>query len=394
MPVRPELIEMAAEMRLWRRHLHACPETAYEERNTSDFIAQRLAEWGIDVYRGLAVTGVVGTLKAGTRERVIALRADMDALHIEERNEFDHRSRVKGKMHACGHDGHMAMLLGAACHLARTRHFDGTIRFIFQPAEENEAGAQRMIKEGLFELFPVDAVYGMHNMPIIPEGKMVVRPGAMMASADFFEVIVTGKGAHGAWPHAGIDVIGVASEIVLGFNHIIARTVNPLEAAVISITQFNAGHTTNVLPETAMLAGTTRTFSVATQDHLELRMRQICDGIAAAHGAKATFKYQRRYPPTVNHAKETEFAAEVAARVVGVHNVLRDEPPVMGAEDFAWMLLEKPGSYVWIGNGPEHQGGCMLHNSGYDFNDSILPIGASYWVELVESGLAVTVARR
>lgn len=393
MPVRPELIEMADEMRLWRHHLHAHPETAYEERETADFIAQRLADWGINVHRGLAVTGVVGTLKAGIGNRAVALRADMDALDLKEHNEFDHRSRVSGKMHACGHDGHMAMLLGAARHLARTRHFDGTIHFIFQPAEENLAGGRRMIQEGLFDLFPVSAVFGMHNNPIIPEGKMVVRSGAMMASADFFEVTVTGKGSHGATPHAGVDAIGVACEIALGFNHIISRTVNALESAVISVTQFNAGHTTNVLPETATLAGTTRAFSVAVQDHLEQQMRQICMGIAAAHGAKATLKYQRRYPPTVNHPKESEFAAQVAARVVGSHNVLQDEPPAMGAEDFAWMLLEKPGSYVWIGNGPEHQGGCMVHNPGYDFNDRILPIGASYWVELAESALPIETGR-
>jgi amidohydrolase len=274
--------------------------------------------------------------------------------------------------------------------LARTRQFNGTIHFIFQPAEEQEAGAKRMIEEGLFDLFPTDAVFGMHNMPIIPEGKIVVRPGPMMASSDFFEVIVTGKGAHSAWPHAGVDAIGIASEIVLGFNHIAARTVNPLEAVVISVAQFNAGHTSNVLPETATLAGTIRAFSVATQDHLELRMRQICEGIAAAYGAKVTLKYQRRYPPTVNHPKESEFASRAAVRVVGANGVLHDEPPVMGAEDFAWMLLERPGSYVWIGNGSEHQGGgCMLHDSSYDFNDRILPIGASYWVELAESALPI-----
>jgi amidohydrolase len=387
MPVRTELIQLTDEMRRWRRHLHAHPETAYEERVTADFVAGLLTEWGIEVHRGLAETGVVGTLKAGSSPRAIGLRADMDALNVEEHNSFDHRSRIQGKMHACGHDGHMTMLLGAALHLARTRNFNGTIHFIFQPAEENEAGGRRMTQEGLFKRFPVDAVFGMHNMPFIPEGKIAVRPGPMMASSDFFKITVTGKGAHGGWPHTGIDAIGIASEIVLGFNHIAARTVNPLESAVISVTQFNAGHATNVLPESVTLAGTTRAFSPALQDHLEARMRQLCAGVAGAYAAQVAFTYERRYPPTINYPKETEFAAQAAARVVGAENVLRDEPPVMGAEDFAWMLLEKPGSYVWIGNGPEHQDGCMLHSPGYDFNDSILPIGASYWMELAESWL-------
>jgi amidohydrolase len=388
LPIRDEIIRMADEMRGWRRHLHANPETAYEEWSTADFVAGKLEAWGIATARGLAVTGVVGTLKAGTSARAIGLRADMDALHIEERNKFDHCSRVPGKMHACGHDGHTAMLLGAARYLAQTRNFDGTVHFIFQPAEENEAGARRMTQEGLFTRFPMDAVYGMHNFPAIPQGQIVVRPGPMMASADFFEVTVTGKGAHAAWPHSGIDTINIASEMILAFNQIAARTIDPLAPAVISVTKFNAGHSTNVLPEMASFAGTTRTFSVEIQKDIEARMRRVCEGIAAAHGATVEFRYDRRYPPTLNHPQETQFAATVAERVVGAENVLRNEPPVMGSEDFAWMLLEKPGSYVWIGNGPEHQGGCTLHNPGYDFNDQILPIGASYWVELAERWLS------
>lgn len=388
MPIRSELLAMAEEMRRWRHHLHAHPETAYEERNTGDFIARLLTEWGIEVHRGLAVTGVVGTLQVGTGRRVIGLRADMDALNLDERNAFNHRSQIAGKMHACGHDGHITMLLGAARHLARTRQFNGTVRFIFQPAEENEAGGRRMTQEGLFSLFPVDAVYGMHNMPFIPEGHIAVRPGPVMASSDFFEIGVTGKGAHGAWPHTGVDTIAVACEIVLGLNHIAARTVNPLESAVISVAQFNGGHTSNVMPDSVRLAGTVRAFSPALQDHIEARMRQVCKGIAAAYGATAELTYERRYPPTINHPAEAELAAQAAVRVLGAEKVLRNEPPVMGAEDFAWMLCEKPGSYVWIGNGPEHQGGCMLHNPGYDFNDRILPIGASYWVELAESWLS------
>ena len=388
MPVQDNIAALTGEMRAWRHHLHAHPETAYEEYATADFIAAKLSEWGIAVSRGLAGTGVVGTLRVGEGDRAIGLRADMDALHLDEGNRFAHMSRTAGKMHACGHDGHMAMLLGAAHHLAQSRNFNGTVYFIFQPAEENEAGAKRMTEEGLFEQFPMDAVFGMHNFPMIPEGQIVVRPGPMMASADFFKVKVTGKGAHGAWPHTGIDAISIASEIVLAFNQIVARTIDPLESAVVSVTMFNAGYSTNVLPETATIAGSTRTFSLAVQDHLEARMRQVCEGIAAAHGATVTFEYDRRYPPTLNHPAETDFAAAVAERIVGPENVLRNERPVMGSEDFAWMLLRKPGSYVWIGNGPEHQGGCMLHNPGYDFNDRILPIGASYWVELAESWLS------
>lgn len=387
MSIRPELIAMTKEMRAWRRHFHAHPETAFEERNTSERIAELLAGWGITVHRGLAVTGVVGTLKAGTGTRSIGLRADMDALHLTEENPFEHRSTVAGKMHGCGHDGHMAMLLGAARYLAHTRAFDGTVHFVFQPAEENEAGGRRMVAEGLFEQFPVDAVYGLHNMPFIPEGELVVRSGPIMASADFFEITVRGKGTHGAWPHRGVDPISIGSQIVQAFNHIAARTLDPLDSAVISVTQFNAGQTTNVMPETAILRGTTRAFSVTMQNHLESRMRQVCEGIGAAHGAQITFQYERRYPPTVNSEKESDFAAAVAARVVGDDKVRRNESPVMGAEDFGWMLLARPGNYAWIGNGLEHQGGCMLHHPGYDFNDRILPIGASYWVELAESYL-------
>ncbi len=388
MPVRPEIDAIAPKMREWRHTLHANPETAYEERETSAFVAGLLEQWGIEVHRGLAVTGVVGTLRSGSSPRSIGLRADMDALDLEENNTFAHRSRNPGKMHACGHDGHCAMLLGAAYHLAKTGNFDGTIHFVFQPAEENEAGARRMVQEGLFDGFPMDAIYGMHNFPIIAEGDIVVRPGPMMASADFFEIVVKGRGAHGAWPHTGIDAIAIASEMVLAFNHIAARTIDPLQSTVISVTKFNAGHTTNVIPEIVTIAGTTRTFSLEVRDAVEARMQRVCEGIAAAHGAEVSFKYDRRYPPTLNHPEETEIAAAVAERVVGKARVLRNEPPVMGAEDFAWMLLEKPGTYVWIGNGPEHQGGCMLHNPGYDFNDRILPIGATYWVELAESVLS------
>jgi amidohydrolase len=388
MGVRKQLTELSTEMRRWRQHFHANPETAFEERNTAEFVARLLSEWGIPIHRGLAETGVVGTLSAGNSGRAIALRADMDALHLEERGHVGYRSRNHGKMHACGHDGHMAMLLGAAHYLAHTRQFDGVIHFIFQPAEENEAGGRRMISEGLFELFPVQAVFGMHNMPHVAQGKFAIRPGPVMASADFFEVTILGKGGHGAWPHTTLDAIGIASEIVLGFNQIVSRTVDPLQSAVISVTRINAGHTTNVIPEAVVFAGTTRAFSLAVQNHLEERMERLCRGIAAAHGVQVQFVYQRRYPPTVNHIQESELAAQAAAGVVGEKNVLRDEFPVMGAEDFGWMLLERPGSYIWIGGGTG-QDACMLHDPMYDFNDHILPIGASYWVEVAERALSL-----
>ena len=387
MSLRTEILQAADEMRQWRHHLHAHPEIAYQERDTADYVASLLISWGIEIHRGLAETGVVGTLTAGTSTRSIGLRADMDALPLQEMNHFGHVSTVAGKMHACGHDGHMTMLLGAARHLARTRNFDGTIRFIFQPAEENVAGARRMVAEGLFDLFPVDAVFGMHNMPGVEAGKIVVTPGRMMASSDFFEVVVTGKGSHGAWPHRGVDVIGIASEIVLAYNHLKARTIDPLEPAVISVTKFNAGFATNVMPETATIAGSTRAFREEVQDHMEERMRRIAEGIAAAHGAEIRFTYERRYPPVINDEAESAFAAAAAARVVGEENVIHDEPPAMGAEDFAWMLKAKKGSYVWIGNGTGPDKGCMLHNPNYDFNDDIASVGASYWVELAESWL-------
>lgn len=385
----PHQIEkMAEEVRGWRHHLHAHPETAYQEHATADFVASKLESWGIEVARGLAGTGVVGTLRVGNGTRAIGLRADMDALDMNERNQFAHASKTPGKMHGCGHDGHTAMLLGAARHLSETRRFDGIVRFIFQPAEENEAGGRRMVEEGLFEDFPVEAVFGLHNFPKYAEGKIVVKPGPMMASADFFEVIVRGRGAHGAFPHTGVDAISIASELVLAFNQIAARTIDPLKPAVISVTMVRAGENTNTIPETATISGTTRALSVDVQAEIEQRMRRVCEGIAAAHGADVDFAYECRYPPTINHAAETRFAAAAAARIVGADNVLHDEPPVLGCEDFAWMLLSKPGSYVWLGNGPDHQHGAVLHNPEYDFNDAILSTGIAYWVELAESWLA------
>ena len=386
MPVKNRVAEFHGEMIEWRHDIHSHPETAFEEVRTAGIVARKLESFGLEVHRGLAKTGVVGVLKAGKGGRAIGLRADMDALDLTELNGFDHRSQHDGKMHACGHDGHTTMLLGAAKYLAETRNFDGSVYFIFQPAEENEAGGRVMVDEGLFRQFPCEGVYGMHNMPGIAVGQMGVMPGPMMASADFFQIDVTGVGAHGAFPHTGVDPIVVASEIVLALQRIVSRSVDPLQQAVVSVTQFNSGFTSNVIPESAVLRGTTRAFLPEVQDMIEREMKRIADGVTAAHGARAKVLYDRRYPPTINTPEETEIAAAAAAHVVGDANVRRDLPPVMGAEDFGWMLKAKPGCYVWIGNGDE-PGGCHVHNPNYDFNDEILPIGASYWATLVEQVL-------
>jgi len=376
---------MTDEMTAWRRHLHTHPETAFEEHETAAFVAERLASFGIDVDTGLAGTGVVGTLVAGDGPAV-GLRADMDALHIAEANELDYRSVHPGRMHACGHGGHMAMLLGAARYLAETRAFSGTVHFIFQPAEENEGGGRAMIEDGLFRQFPVEAVYGMHNWPGMPVGWFGVRPGPMMAAFDIFEIVVDGHGAHAAMPHLGVDAIVTGSAIVGALQTIASRATDPLDSAVVSVTRFQAGDTWNVLPDRAVLAGTTRSFRPEVRDSLEPAIRRIAGAIAEAHGATADVHYERRYPPTINDAAETERAAAAAAAVVGADNVERDPRPSMGAEDFAFMLNEVPGAYVWLGNGGR-DGGCTLHNPRYDFNDAALPIGASYWATLVESVL-------
>ncbi|WP_339710032.1 M20 aminoacylase family protein [uncultured Sphingosinicella sp.] len=387
MAIRHEISALAETMTAWRRRLHRHPETAFEEHATSDLVASLLSDWGLKVERGLGGTGVVGSLSVGSSKRAIGLRADMDALNISEHNEFAHRSRHPGKMHACGHDGHTAMLLGAAHYLARTLNFSGTVHFIFQPAEESVSGAKRMIEEGLFRRFPVDAVFGLHNYPLLEEGHIAVGPGPVLACADSFHGTVLGKGGHGAWPHAGIDSVSIAAQIVLGFNQIAARTVDPREPAVISVTRLNGGHENNVIPGEVEFGGTVRAFSPAVRDHIEQSMGRLCEGIAGAYGANVVFHYDRRCPPVINHPKQTELAAQVAAAVVGPARAHLSQPPIMGSEDFAWMLQERPGCYALIGNGLEHQRGAMLHNPEYDFNDRILPIGASYWTELAESAL-------
>lgn len=372
------------ELTEWRRALHMHPETAFEEVWTSGFVAERLESFGVEVHRGLAGTGVVGVIKGqGDGSRKIGLRADMDALDLTESNDFDHKSRNPGKMHGCGHDGHTAMLLGAAKYLAETRNFDGTVYLIFQPAEENEGGGRRMVEEGLFEQFPAETVWGMHNWPGMPVGTIAARPGPMMAAYDMFEIEVTGVGGHGAMPHLGVDPVLVASQIVVALQSIASRNVNPMDSVVVSTTQIHGGDAYNVIPQVVKLAGTCRAFNPKVHAMVEPRMRQICENVAQAFGATATLHYERRYPPTINSEVETETAAAVAADVCGVENVVRDPEPCMGSEDFAFMLREKPGSYIWIGNGPAGPGE-QLHNPGYDFNDEVLPIGASYWSRLVE----------
>jgi amidohydrolase len=392
------ILAFQSELETIRRDIHAHPELCYEEQRTADVVASRLADWGIPVVRGLGVTGVVGIIKNGTSKRAIGLRADMDALPMQELNTFEHASRHAGKMHACGHDGHTAMLLGAAHYLSQNRNFDGTVYLIFQPAEEGGAGARRMIEDGLFDQFPMDAVYGMHNWPGIKAGTFGVVPGPMMASSNEFRVVVKGKGAHAAQPHRGIDPVMVAVQIAQAWQTIISREKNPLDTAVLSITQIHAGSATNVIPDEAVLIGTVRTFSTEVLDLIERRMNEVAGGIAAGFGAGVDFSFKRNYPPLVNDAEKTAFAIEAMRAVVGPENVNVDVEPTMGAEDFAFMLQAKPGCYVFIGNGEgEHRlgghglGPCQLHNGSYDFNDELLPIGASYWVRLVETSLSAPV---
>jgi hippurate hydrolase len=376
------------ELTTWRRDLHAHPQTAYEETYASEFIAGKLRQAGLKVHRGLAKTGVVGTLEGARPSRgplaAIGLRADIDALDVHEQTGLPYQSQNPGKMHACGHDGHTTMLLGAMKYLAETRNFAGTVQFIFQPAEENEGGGRMMVEEGLFDHHPVDAVFGMHNWPGMPVGQFAVRPGPFMAAFDVFEITVTGRGTHAAMPHLGVDPIVVASQVVTALQTIASRNSDPFDQIVLSITQFHAGDTWNVIPETALLRGTVRTFRDSVQDAIEPAMRRIINGVCSGLGASGTLAYERRYPATVNTEQETRWSAQAASALVGPSNVNLDPQPCMGSEDFAFMLRQRPGSYIWIGNGPS-DGGRVLHNPHYDFNDEILPIGASYWAKLVES---------
>ncbi|MBL8701274.1 MAG: amidohydrolase [Alphaproteobacteria bacterium] len=376
------------ELAAWRRDIHAHPETAFEEVRTGDLVAAKLASWGIDVHRGLAKTGVVGTLRAGSGTRAIGLRADMDALNMQELNDFAHRSTIAGKMHACGHDGHTTMLLAAARHLARHRGFDGAVHFIFQPAEENEGGGRVMVQEGLFERFPCDAVYGMHNMPGIPVGRMAVQAGPALASSDSWEVVMRGRGTHGAKPHLGTDATVAAANFILALQTIVSRSVDPLESAAVSLGSIAAGvpETWNVIPAEVRLRGTARAFRPEIRDLLEASIGRVADGAARAHGCRADYRYIRRNPPVVNTKANAEIAARAAARALGAENVLHDFPPSTAGEDFSFMLEKVPGAYVWVGIGPGEEG-CLHHNPRYDFNDGALPVGAAFWVSLVETEL-------
>jgi len=384
------IVTQAAGMAAIRRDIHAHPELCFEENRTADLVAQKLTEWGIPIHRGMGTCGVVGIVKNGTSTRAIGLRADMDALPMQEFNTFGHTSEYAGKMHACGHDGHTTMLLAAAQHLAKQRNFDGTVYLIFQPAEEGGGGAREMIKDGLFEKFPMDAVFGMHNWPGSEVGKFLVSAGPVMASSNEFRITIHGKGAHAAAPHNGLDPVPVACQLVQAFQTIISRNKKPIDAGVISVTMIHAGEATNVIPDHCELQGTVRTFTLEVLDLIEQRMKQITEHTCAAFDMTCEFEFVRNYPPTTNSAKESEFARQVMTSIVGADNVAEQEP-TMGAEDFSYMLQRKPGCYGFIANGDgthrdsgHGEGPCMLHNPSYDFNDALIPLGATYWVRLAE----------
>lgn len=393
MKVLESLTQQASSIAAIRRDIHAHPELCFEEIRTADLVAQKLTEWGIPIHRGMGKTGVVGILKCGTSQRAIGLRADMDALPMQEFNQFPHASQHPGKMHACGHDGHVAMLLAAAQYLSQHQDFDGTVYFIFQPAEEGGGGAREMIRDGLFEKFPMQAVYGMHNWPGLKEGQFALSAGPVMASSNEFKITIHGKGCHAALPHNGVDPVLVACQLVQAFQTIISRNKKPVDAGVISVTMINAGEATNVVPDHCELQGTVRTFSLEVLDLIEQRMRDVAAHTCAAFGATCTFEFERNYPPTINHHAEANFAREVMADIVGADNVLAQEP-TMGAEDFSYMLQANSGAYCFIGNGEgshreigHGEGPCTLHNPNYDFNDRLIPLGATYWVKLVEAWL-------
>jgi hippurate hydrolase len=391
-----EVLESVDLIKAIRRDIHAHPELCFQENRTADTVAKQLASWGIKIHRGLGQTGVVGTIVGDQGPgKSIGLRADMDALPLQEHNHFEHASKHEGKMHACGHDGHVAMLLGAAEYLSQHRDFKGSVHFIFQPAEEGGGGAREMIKDGLFKLFPCDAVFGMHNWPGMAVGEFGVTPGPMMASSNEFVITVKGKGGHAALPHNSADPVFAANQIVSSLQSIITRNKRPIDAAVLSITQFHAGDASNVIPDSAWLGGTVRTFTLEVLDLIEARLRHIATSVAQGFDCETEVKFSRNYPPTINHPKETEFAISVMKELVGEDRVNPRVDPTMGAEDFAFMLQEKPGCYVFIGNGDgDHRsqghglGPCHLHNPCYDFNDNLLPLGSSYWVNLTQRYLA------
>lgn len=380
--------EIAARRDAWaalRRDIHAHPELAYEETRTAGIVATELARMGLDVEEGIARTGVVGTLSRGSGPSV-GLRADMDALPMAETNTFAHRSRRAGRMHACGHDGHTVMLLAAAEHLAARADVAGTVRFIFQPAEEAAGGARVMVEEGLFERFPVDAVFGMHNWPGLELGRFAMRAGPMMASLDCFDIEIVGRGAHGALPHRGVDPVAASAAVVSALQTIVSRNVDPLQPAVVSVTKMHAGDAHNIIPERAVLAGGIRSLDPDVRELLKARVVDVATGVARALGASAEVTFSAEHPAVVNSPAETALAGEVAASLVGAVAVATDAEPVLGSEDFSYMLERKPGCYVLIGNGAG-SGSCMIHNPGYDFNDDALPLGATFWARLAEAYL-------
>lgn len=379
-----EIVSSHEELTALRRDIHRHPELAFEEHRTADLVASELESYGVEVHRGLGKTGVVGTLRNGRGNRSVALRADMDALAMDELNTFEHASAHEGKMHGCGHDGHTTMLLGAAKYLANNPEFDGAVHFIFQPAEEGYAGADAMIKDGLFDLFPVESVWGMHNMPGLPVGHIATRVGPMMACSDTVNVVVHGTGGHGAMPHFAKSPVNGACAIITALQDFLAQEINTQLPTTFTVGRIHGGNAINVIPDSVEFAGTMRSFSHDVREQFEAGLRRIVDGTCAARGISATTTYTRNYPPLINSEEETDRAARAAAAVVGEGNVDKHATPVMGSEDFAFMLHEKPGNYIMLGNGEGDFGGCMVHNPHYDFNDKILPIGASYWVELAK----------
>ena len=387
MPVIERIAALAPELTAWRRDFHAHPELGFEEHRTAELVAERLESFGIETHRGVGGTGVVGVLRSGNDPRSIGLRADMDALPVQEANTFAHRSQASGRMHACGHDGHTTMLLGAARYLAETRAFRGQVVFIFQPAEEGLGGARAMIDDGLFERFACDSIFGMHNRPKLAVGRFAVRAGPMMAGGAFFDIDITGVGAHGARPEASVDPVVVAAQVVGALQSIVSRSVRPVDTAVVSVTQIHAGDAYNVIPQTARLSGTVRAFSSEVMQTIERRIGEIAEGVARAFGARARLDFRATFHPTVNDPEQAQFAAAVCAELVGEENVVRDPPLIMASEDFSFMLERVPGCYFNIGNG-ESDGACEVHNPGYDFNDNALTLGASAFARLVETRLA------
>jgi hippurate hydrolase len=392
MKISNEIINVIPEVKDWRHDLHAHPELGYEEEWTSNFVSEKLESFGIEVHRGLGKTGVIGVLKginanqSGGGNKAIGLRADMDALPMTEENDLSYKSKFDGRMHACGHDGHTAMLLGAAKVLSLKRDFDGTVYFIFQPAEEGGGGGLAMIEDGMFEHFPMDSVWGMHNWPGMEEGTVAIHKGSVMAAADRFEVTVNGSGGHAAMPQATNDPVLATTAIVQALQQIVSRKQSPLDAVVVSVTQINAGSGFNIIPQKVDFIGTIRTINSDTRISVHKQFTDICEATALAYGCVAEVSVIKGYPVTVNHVEESDKAIEIASGLFGAESVKTNLPPSMGAEDFAYMLEKKPGSYIWLGAG-EGRSGCMLHNTKYDFNDNVLPLGISYWKELVKSEL-------